>query len=314
MSSLAVALQHLPTTGLFDLSHLAALTISGDNAKTFLQGQLTCNLNDINPRQSRLAAYCNIKGRVVALFRIVQIDSTYQLVMEKNLIDVVAKTLRKYAVFSRVGVENSTKISQFIGILDEQALSTYPAATPIDYPQGVDEAISTDTYTLYRAPGTTPRWEMLLHSDAPVIASDILQPTCCWQAYNVLCGLPTLSLQTSEQFTPHRLGLVQLNAVSFNKGCYLGQEIVARTQYLGTSKGGLYWASVATGSEYPPNTQIVDQNAQHIGNIINCARISSDFTLILAVLNQNISAESVLSVADNSTPLVFDFNQEFARS
>jgi len=285
MSLLESLSKHLPSAGLFNLTNLGTLIVTGEKSKQFLQGQVTGNLDEVTPTQSRLAAYCNIKGRVVGFFRIIQYEADYLLIMDKDIVEIVAKTLRKYAVFSRVTVEIASPFSQYIGSLDKS-----PGISEFTLPEEIDHVISTESYTAYRMPGTPPRWVLLLRADAiPKIASHF-QNTDSWDALNILTGFPTLTQATSAQFTPHRLGLIRLNAVSFTKGCYLGQEIVARTQYLGQAKGGLYWAEIASTQQHTPNTPLYDTQQNIIGHIINSTVISQNSTLILAVLNQNTDA------------------------
>lgn len=299
MSSLASLLKRLPTEGFYNLPLPGTITLSGDDAKTFLQGQLTCNLEDISPTQSRLGAYCDIKGRVVGLFRVIQIDQYYHLVMDPEIIDIVAKTLRRYAVFSRVTLDTAPVFSQRIGIIGHSALNL---------PQQLDEVYTRDGQTIVKVPGAQPRWEILVPSSATPITEQPLQDPAAWEAHNILCGLPTLKANTSGQFTTHKLGLIQLQAVSFNKGCYLGQEIVARTQYLGTQKGGLYWAAIEPPFSFPPKTEIHDVQQQLIGNIINCTTIDN-FTLILAALKQAPHQDDQYFITNTRVSLMTPFTQ-----
>lgn len=291
MTSLESLQKRLPTEGIFDLSNLGTITITGEKAKQFLQGQVTGNLEEVTPTQSRLAAYCDIKGRVVSFFRIIQCDAHYLLIMDKDIIETVTKTLRKYAVFSRVTVEMAAPFSHYIGILDKN-----PEFSEYTFPEKFDQVISTASYTAYRMPGTILRWVLLLHADAtPRIPTHFLNREN-WDAMDILTGFPSLTQATSAQFTPHRLGLIRLNAVSFDKGCYLGQEIVARTQYLGQAKGGLYWAEINSAQQYLPNTPLFDTHQEIIGHIVNSSVIDGNFTLILAVLNRNtVSSDIVFS-------------------
>lgn len=327
MTSLSTLLKHLPNEGLFNLSHLGTIRVSGDNAKKFLQGQLTCNLEEVNPTYAPLGAYCNIKGRVIALFRVIQVDQDYHLLIDKELIEIVVKTLLKYAVFSRVSVEIAADFSQYIGLMakrpddgDEAAshylpdalLDLFGALTPLSFPQQIDGVLSTDYFTICRIPGASPRWEILVRSKSAPISTESLQSATGWHAHNILTGLPTLTKPTSGQFTPHKLGLIRLNAVSFSKGCYLGQEIVARTQYLGTTKGGLFWASIESADELAPQMAITDANQQIVGNIINCTTIINNTTLVLATLNQNLDEKTTLSIANHHALFLTPFVDEFA--
>jgi len=160
---------------------------------------------------------------------------------------------------------------------------------------------------IYKLIGNTPRWELLT---AP-LSESFSDHSDLWEAYNILCGLPTLKASTSAHFTVHRLGLIRLNAVSFDKGCYLGQEIVARTQYLGSHKGGLYWAALENALPLKPNTEILDDQQQLIGHIINSATPNEKFTLVLAALKQEPQKNNNFFVDNTCLQFVAFFNEEF---
>ncbi len=279
MSPLQTLQKHLPTEGLFDLAHQGIITVTGDNAKNFLQGQVTCDLLEVTPTQSRLAAYCNIKGRVVGTFRIIQVDQQYLLIVDTDIIEIVLKTMRRYAAFSRVTLEISTAHHQHIGILRQNTL-----LPTLSLPDEIDQVISTDSYTAYRIPSAIPRWELILHTDT-LPSSFTLENRKIWDAYNILVGVPTLNQETSAKYTPHRLGLIRLNAISFKKGCYLGQEIVARTEHLSKAKGGLYWTLTTPTVTHSPNMAVLDSNQNIIGHVVSCVEINSDLTLLLVTLN-----------------------------
>jgi folate-binding protein YgfZ len=182
----------------------------------------------------------------------------------------------------------------------------------LNLPQLPDETISAGGYTVVKIPGAEPRWEVLIQSPATPLKVPTPQDPAVWEAHNILCGLPTLKAATSGQFTTHKLGLIRLNAVSLNKGCYLGQEIVARTQYLGTQKGGLYWASVEPPHTCTPNTEILNTQQQLIGHVIESSTIDNHFTLILAALKQTPHQDDTYFIAKTPTSLSIPFTDEFA--
>lgn len=310
MSSLKALLNLLPTQGLFNLPLLATLTVSGPDAQTFLQGQLSCNMHEISARESRLGAYCDIKGRVLGLFRIIQVDQDYHLLMDPEMLEIVAKTLRRYAVFSKVTLDLSPKFSQRIGILGNLS-SGIKGLPPFILPERDNQVITEARYLLYKLPGRISRCELLLQSPEPLLEESLEDGAASWATFDILSGIPTLKAGTSTHFTTHKLGLIPLNAVSFNKGCYLGQEIVARTQYLGTQKGGLFWAALKTAECYKPNAEIRDEKEQPIGHIINSTGINDKLSLILACLKQSPVKNKTFFIADNQLKFASFFSDEF---
>lgn len=289
----------LPTEGSFDLSNNGIITISGDDAKKFLQGQLTCNLEEITPTQSRLGAYCDIKGRVIALFRIFQIDNLYHLILNKTLIEKTVKILGKYAVFSRVKIDTNNPFTAHFGIIGDRSNN---------FPNNIDEVVTQNNEIIIRIPSSIPRWEILSHNGKLTTSINSVEN---WEAHNILAGIPDLTTNTSGEFTAHRLGLVRLNAINFKKGCYLGQEIVARTQYLGKQKGGLYFALTNSPYHLSPNSEIIDSHQQLIGNIINAVILPNNTTLLLAVLKQDPTEENVVTIENQSIELSANFTQDF---
>ncbi len=283
----------------FDLSDYGFITVTGDEAKKFLQGQLTCDLDEITPTQSRLGAYCDIKGRVIAVFRIIQIDNKYHIILNKNSVDKTAKILEKYAVFSRVALDKDKPFSAHIGVMEKQSEH---------FPENIDEVITQDGQTIIRIPGAIPRWEILIHTGE---TPNPLYSAENWEANNILAGIPNLTPATSGEFTAHKLGLIRLNAISFKKGCYLGQEIVARTQYLGKQKGGLFWATIDSAYNFSPNSEILDTHEQLIGNIVNTITLPNKTTLILAVLKQDPTDEKTVTIDGTPITLSTNFTNEF---
>lgn len=177
------------------------LKISGLDAKKFLQGQLTCDVEHLSPRQ--LAAHCNPQGRIISLFRIIQQENDYYLLMPRAMIPIAIAAFKKYSVFFKVSL---------MDVSDDMALFTTLRLSEVD-----------------------------------------------WQAQNMQEGVPTLYPETSEKFLPHELNLEQSDAISFNKGCYTGQEIIARMHYRGKLKTHLYKAKLTTTKPPTPGASLYYQ-------------------------------------------------------
>lgn len=222
--------------GMTYLSHLGLLKISGSDAKKFLQGQLTCNLDEITATQSRLGAHCNPKGRIISLFRIFYFDECYYLQMPRSMISVAITAFKKYAVFFKVTLEDASDELISVGIM-------YEGLNP--FPKDIDEAQMINDVVIIRVSGEKHRYIMTgrlaaitsfwtnLSSTIPHISVD------AWRYQDILTETVNIYPETSELFLPHELNLHLKNGVSFNKGCYTGQEIIARMHYRGRSKSQL---------------------------------------------------------------------------
>lgn len=272
------------THGIVDLAHLSTIAISGDNSKKFLQGQLTCDVNLIAPAQASIGSYCNIQGRVLCVFHLFEYDHVHYMLMPKELISTIATTLNKYGQFSRVNIDTTSPFHVY-GLMGDAAIQ-FATAQQLELPNTMGAITQNSEFLIIRYPGTNPRW-LCLNKTSHHISCD--QPLASWQAQDILLGLPEIHTATSAHFTLHMLNLKAFNAVSFTKGCYLGQEIIARTEHLGKAKRGLYWSEAAQPE--PDGTPIFIDNNE-VGTLINSATIDQQHALLLAVLNNDITCST----------------------
>jgi folate-binding protein YgfZ len=275
---------------LYPIAHLAVLTVSGQDAGQFLQGQITCNINDITANQGSLGAMCNVKGRAITTFLLVKSGDDFLLVLPKELLQSVKQRLQKYVLRSKVTLIDSSDSLCLLGLTDtsEQiflATSQQDNFVRVSFVDrtfliaDVNQAIA--LWSGYRAQGFQ--------------AADSTH----WQTLDIVSGIPWLTLETSEEFIPQMLNLDKLGGISFTKGCYTGQEIVARTHYLGKTKRALFVASCETATP-TANASIIDSNGQVVGNVL-CAQ--DDKLLIVLQLSNTDTAQ--LRLKDyNQAPLI----------
>jgi folate-binding protein YgfZ len=219
------------TNHIISLDHLGLIQITGAGAQSLLQGQLTCNLNEFAPDTAYLGAHCNPQGRIISLFRIVAVTNGYLLQMPLNLLPSAFAALKKYAGFYQVELAIVTE--QF----DQFGFYGQPIANPASHlPACYFLHGELDRSLIFVAKSETLNWQATLPNTA------IWGPATDWQALEITRGIPAVYLETSTKFLPHELNLPKLNAISFNKGCFTGQEIIARMQYRGKLKSQLYLA------------------------------------------------------------------------
>ncbi|MCW5588438.1 MAG: folate-binding protein YgfZ [Legionellales bacterium] len=230
---------------MIDLSHKGLIRISGADATRFLQGQLTCNVLEVDTEHSRFGAHCNAKGRILTSFRLFKHGDDFLMFVPGSIIAASLAQLQKYAIFSKVTISDDSSAFLQCGISGSQAenaLKKIFARVPAEINQLVNEK----DYIILRIPGLTPRyivfatpnvmpplWEQLKKDFTPAGAD-------CWQYLNIQNGIPTIYPATIGRFTPHQVNLQLINGVSFNKGCYTGQEVIARMQHLGKLKTHMY--------------------------------------------------------------------------
>jgi folate-binding protein YgfZ len=207
-----------------------SLLICGPQAEAFLQGQLTCDLKTVTEETSTLGAHCNLQGRMVSLFRLYRNGNDWHLILPSEMIDITEKALKHYARFSKVTLtREQPKRVGIIGNLDSGLRRNDTPKKVINHLGGriefigvsesLQQMLSTDTQ-----PGTLEQWHL-----AQINAGEVF-----------------LTPETSGEFLPHDINLPQLGGVSFTKGCFLGQEIVARMEYLGKRKKHMHQVNLPT--------------------------------------------------------------------
>lgn len=264
-----------------DLSHYGLISAEGPDASDFLQAQFSNDVRNVSAQQSQLNAYCSAKGRILASFRLFQLDDRYYLEMPDTLIEQTLKRLRMFVLRSQVTLQDASEGMARFGLAGSNSES-YLNDIGLACPAEVDAASQSGDVLVIRIPGTVPRfeihgptkaliqlWEKLADRITPVGANS-------WSLLDIQSGLPVIERQTVESFVPQMVNLELINGVSFKKGCYPGQEIVARMQYLGKLKKRMYRAHIDTNEAIQAGDAIYSgssDNTQSVGTIVN-AQIS----------------------------------------
>ncbi|MDP3932463.1 MAG: folate-binding protein [Methylococcaceae bacterium] len=254
---------NLPTTEekyLCPLAHLGVITIAGKDAVSFLQGQITCNVHDITDNKSTLGAICNPKGRVITTFLLVKRDEGYLLVLPLVLLETLKKRLQMYVMRAAVTLSDSS---------DELCLVGY---CQLDVKTSTNDQFGNTSRQQNRLTIDLSREvnRQLLITDAEDAQLFWLEQTSehgyqsadseVWRTLDIIDGIPCLTTETSEEYIPQMLNLDTLGGISFTKGCYTGQEIVARTHYLGKSKRQMFVAECDLTEPPAANTAIIDES------------------------------------------------------
>ena len=267
------------------LNHEALLAVRGPDAAKFLQGQLTCNLNYLDERTSSLGARCTPKGRMISSFRIVQDGDGYLLALASELLEAQLADLKKYAVFSKSKLTDESAAWVRFGLMNaEPAL----ASLGLELPAETNSVVRNDTLIAIRvSPDRAELWVPAEQGDAVrnQLAATLEQTDLNeWLLGQIRAGIGQVMPQTRELFIPQMLNLQAVGGVSFKKGCYTGQEIVARMQYLGKLKRRLYRLSFNAPEMPEPGTPLFSpSHTSAIGEVVIAAKTDQTFEL-LAVL------------------------------
>lgn len=277
------------------LTPIGLIAVSGSDAKKFLQGQLTCNLDDITPTQTRLAAHCNPQGRIISLFRLFMLFDTYYLQMPLELIPIALAALKKYSVFFKTELRDVSEQFMQVGCSGDSIATVFTTL-----PNQINEAQLINNLIIINVPSEEPRYEIMGPINEMKTFQEILSNHQMsynnWKYLNIKAGIPAIYPATSEKFLPHDLNLPELHAVSFQKGCFTGQEIIARMQYRGKLKNHLYRASVKT-EKTPELGQDIYQNSVSCGSIVDYCQIDSQEYELLVIASQNdVTSSTSLSL------------------
>ncbi|WNJ86778.1 CAF17-like 4Fe-4S cluster assembly/insertion protein YgfZ [Pseudomonas canadensis] len=274
------------------LSHEGVLAVRGSDAAKFLQGQLTCNLNYLSDTQASLGARCTQKGRMQSSFRILLQGDGVLLAMATALLEPQLADLKKYAVFSKSKLTDESAAWVRFGLVNADLAL---ASLGLELPADTDSVARNDTLIAIRiSPDRAELWVPAEQGDAirSQLAATLEQADLNeWLLGQIRAGIGQVMPQTRELFIPQMLNLQAVGGVSFKKGCYTGQEIVARMQYLGKLKRRLYRLSLDAPEMPEPGTPLFSPSHNSaIGEVVIAAKAGQTIEL-LAVL-QAEAAES----------------------
>jgi len=262
-----------------DLSHFALVRASGDDSSSFLQGQLSNDVRQVSETQHQLSSYNSPKGRMLALFRLFQHGDAFMLRLPQSIMAPTLKRLQMFVLMSKVTLEDVSDSVMRFGLAgpNAEALLSKQQGT---VPEAIDTATHNNGITVLRVAGPQPRfeiygdvepmqslWDALVANARPVGAE-------CWNLLDIQAGLPNVYPETVEAFVPQMVNLQRVNGVSFKKGCYTGQEIVARMQYLGKLKRRMYLAHVDTDTLPQPGDELTSPQSasgQGAGKVVTAA-------------------------------------------
>ncbi len=286
---------------LHPLVHLTAFSVKGDDAAAFLQGQLTCDIKNVQQNRSSLAAYCNAKGRVISTLLVCKKAEEFVIVLPEDLADLVVKKLRMYVLRSKVTLESLGELC-LLGLRTKKT-----TLGSLLLPEKPFDAVS-NNYFVAKMPGAQPRFLIISEFDdagqlwSNTVASNRLQPgnSHDWAYLDLSAGIPWFDTSRSEEYTPQMINIDKLGGISFNKGCYVGQEIVARTHYLGQAKRELYLAECDPNADITPDTAIISKNTQETAGKILAYQYNPTTCRLLLVLQSGDHNPNVLALNNSN--------------
>ncbi len=285
------------------LDHEGLLAVRGADAAKFLQGQVTCNLNYLNASQSSLGARCTPKGRMLSSFRIVPQEDGYLLAMARELIEPQQADLQKYAVFSKSKLSDESSAWVRFGLAGGDAVLS---ELGLQLSDASDSLASTGTLLAVRlSDGRAELWAPAadaerLHSR---LAAQLPQaPLNDWLLAQVRAGVGQVFGATRELFIPQMINLQALGGVSFKKGCYTGQEIIARMQYLGKLKRRLQRLRLVAAELPAVGVELFSPvHGSSVGEVVLAAQ-TGDAVELLAVLQEDAQHDGRIHLGSSDGP------------
>lgn len=276
------------------------LRIQGADSEKFLQGQLTCDIKKLDPKRAMPGAYCTPQGRIRASFVILKLaDDDFLMLLPRPQVKFLIDALSPYIAFFKSEISDESDQWHVVGIL-RKGQDEYPADNQVlnqlpPLPEQQWESNVSDNLIWVKIPGTDQRWYGMSKTPLMETLTDVkvLDPME-WKIQDICSGFVWINETNREQFVPHDLSLPDFGAVSFEKGCYTGQEIVARMQFRGEPK---YLLAVIKTS--PTDSQLPDKlmqaengdEASKIGTVIQKVHLPDNSWLFSASVKKALVSE-----------------------
>jgi folate-binding protein YgfZ len=271
------------------LSQFGLIRFSGSDTQAFLHAQLSCDVAALAPDRYTYGAYCTPKGRALTSFLLWRSEQGFFMQLPSSLREPIQKQLSKFILRSKVQAADATSDWTLIGVAGTNASALVQKATGTA-PQNARDVVHSSGVTVIRLGGD--RYEIAIPRDK---ADGILETLSSgadkaaadeWERLEIRSGIPVITPATQEAFVPQMVNLDLLGGVSYDKGCYPGQEIVARMHYRGTLKQRMYLAHIEGSDQPQPGDKLYSPafGEQASGTIVNAAPAPDGGFDALAVL------------------------------
>lgn len=299
----------LPLT-LITLDDWALASITGADSEKYMQGQVTADVNQLTEQQHLLVAHCDAKGKMWSNLRLFRDGDGFAWIERRTLREAQLTELKKYAVFSKVAIapDDERVLLGIAGFQARAALANIFSELPNSEKQVVSEGASTLLWFEH------PAERFLLITDVATAESlteklrgeAALNNSQQWLALDIEAGIPVIDSANSGQFIPQATNLQALGGISFKKGCYSGQEMVARAKFRGANKRAL-WSLAGKASRVPEAGEDLElqmgENWRRTGTILAAVQLDDGQVLVQVVMNNDMEADSVFRVRNDANTL-----------
>lgn len=290
--------------------------LSGEDNVKFLQGQLTCDLEQLSMQRSALGAHCDAKGKMLAVLRLIQCGETILALQAQENTEPHLPSLKKYAVFSKVEIIDATEQYHCTGLTGTDALAWVNSLS--------DKQLSNEQDTIETQYGVISSFPLMVNDEPRLLIistqpqhqalTDALSQLTFtqrsnqhWFALDNLSGTPQITPALQSEHVPQMLNMQMINGISFNKGCYIGQETVARMHYRGLNKRAMFILSSSSHTNAQAGDSLerqIGDNWRNAGTIVSVSNLDEQ-TIACAILPSDIELESQLRLKEGDTDALF---------
>jgi folate-binding protein YgfZ len=267
------------------LAPLGVLHVEGEDGQSLLQNLLTNDVDALAINQSQITGLCNPKGRLLAIFLLVRRHNRYQLILPKTMCAGLKQRLSMYILRSKVTISDVSDSIFCMGLSSATGISS------LTLPDESYQATEHNDSVIIKYPSSQPRFLFIgptaevntLISELAEQQWQVATPSQ-WELLDMEAGLPMIWPETKEQFTTQQVNLDLVNGVSFKKGCYPGQEIVARLHYLGTPSRRMFQGEVQTQNSVEIGDEVTSDNGNIAGHVVRVEHKNKNTLLMLLSL------------------------------
>ncbi|MCL9781531.1 tRNA-modifying protein YgfZ [Vibrio sp. S4M6] len=288
----------LPSLMLTHLNSWAAITVTGDDRKSYLQGQITCDVVTLAEDKSTLGAHCDAKGKVWSIFRLFAHQNGYAMVQPRSAIETELAEIKKYAVFSKVDITLSESV--MFGVIGQEAEQYIDALS-----ESTGDVRNMSFGTAVKI--SELRWLLMVDkdkvtsicetTDAKKVSEDL------WRAFDIKEGLPIIGKDAQNEYIPQAFNLQALDGISFEKGCYTGQEMVARAKYRGINKRGMFIVKGKLNMSITESSvemeRSVGENWRKVGTLLSHYQYVDGTVIGTIVLPNNLDPDTQLRASSS---------------
>jgi folate-binding protein YgfZ len=279
---------------------MGLIEITGEQGRSFIHGQVTTDITSLGENEWKWGAHCDPKGKMLASFRTFAIADSLFMLLPKSALLLDLPHLQKYAVFSKAELANVSDDYHIIGIAgaEAQAFVTQYFGEASQALNLVDQGAIIRDGERFIAIVKRATAEAIISQ-----SGQTLFDATAWQALEIKAGYPNIDAAHSGQYVAQMCNLQAINGISFTKGCYMGQETIARMKYRGGNKRALYILSGTSSLNITTDTQLeiaLEDGFRRGGNIIECVQYG-DKVLLTAVLPNDTENNAQLRIANDES-------------